>query len=205
MVSLDSKKSKVCMGRHVQPRACHMPRSYARLRSVQPAFQALTTVLLEAAKFNSGDEELTLVPLHFRHPRALSRKLPRRALTPSSLPTRLCLCSGVLEESGLVQRAAYLIGLVNRDRPTIRSQLLDTTFHFQQVLDVQWRVDHSVRTKYQDQIGEPTFLISIVTAGGEGVRFTSSAALSVLSCALSVAALPLVSFLRSLTATVLPC
>ena len=76
----------------------------------------------------------------------------------------------MLEESGLVQRAAYLIGIVNRDRPTIRSQLLNTSFHFQQVLDVQWRVDHSVRTKYQDQIGEPTFLISIITAGGEGVR-----------------------------------
>ena len=75
-----------------------------------------------------------------------------------------------------MQRAAYLIGIVNRDRPTIRSQLLNTSFHFQQVLDVQWRVDHSVRTKYQDQIGEPTFLISIITAGGEGVRASARAA-----------------------------
>lgn len=87
-----------------------------------------------------------------------------------------------------MQRAPYLIGLVNRDRPTIRSQLLGTTFHFQQVLDVQWRVDHSVRTKYQDQIGEPTFLISIVTAGGAGVRFTCSAVASASLCARSLAA-----------------
>ena len=99
---------------------------------------------------------------------------------PSPLPP--CICSGLLEESGLVQRAAYLVGLVNRDRPTIRSQLLSTTFHFQQVLDVQWRVDHSVRTKYQDQIGEPTFLISIITAGGEGVRSICSVLLCA-SCA----------------------
>lgn len=71
-----------------------------------------------------------------------------------------------------MRRAPYLVGLVNRDRPTIRSQLLETTFHFKQVLDVQWRIDHSVRTKYQDQIGEPTFLIDIITAGGKGVRVT---------------------------------
>lgn len=93
-----------------------------------------------------------------------------------------------------MQRAAYLIGLVNRDRPTIRSQLLSTTFHFQQVLDVQWRVDHSVRTKYQDQIGEPIFLISIITAGGTGVLVTSSPVQSVLGCALSLVLLLLVSF-----------
>lgn len=61
-----------------------------------------------------------------------------------------------------------MIGIVNRERDTIRELLLKTTFHFQKVLDVQWRVDHSVRTKYQDQIGEPSFLISIITAGGEG-------------------------------------
>ncbi len=93
-----------------------------------------------------------------------------------------------------MQRAAYLIGLVNRDRPTIRSQLLSTTFHFQQILDVQWRVDHSVRTKYQDQIGEPIFLISIITAGGTGVLVTSSPVQSVLGCALSLVLLLLVSF-----------
>jgi hypothetical protein len=102
----------------------------------KPAFQALATFLLEAAKFNSSDDELT----------------------------------SMLEEAGILSRASYLIGLVNRDRPTIRATLLNTTFHFQQVLDVQWRVDHSVRSKYQDQIGEPTFLISIITAGGDGVR-----------------------------------
>ena len=92
-----------------------------------------------------------------------------------------------------MQRAAYLIGLVNRDRPTIRSQLLSTTFHFQQVLDVQWRVDHSVRTKYQDQIGEPIFLISLITAGGAGVRITTFAVQPVLACALNLASLLLVS------------
>ena len=74
----------------------------------------------------------------------------------------------VLEEVGISRRAGYLIGIVNRERDTIRELLLKTTFHFQKVLDVQWRVDHSVRTKYQDQIGEPSFLISIITAGGEG-------------------------------------
>lgn len=106
----------------------------------KPAFQALATFLLEAAKFNSSDDELT----------------------------------STLEEAGILSRAPHLIGLVNRDRPAIRSTLLSTTFHFQQVLDVQWRVDHSVRSKYQDQIGEPTFLISVITAGGEGVRTQST-------------------------------
>ena len=72
MVTLDSKKSKVCLGRHVQPRICRVAHSHTRLRHVQPAFQALPTVLLEAAKFNSGDEELTSVPLRFVQRRTFS-------------------------------------------------------------------------------------------------------------------------------------
>lgn len=67
------------------PCACGAACSNNGLRSVQPAFQALTTVLLEAAKFNAGDEELKSVPLHFDHPRTLAGNMQHRTLTPSSL------------------------------------------------------------------------------------------------------------------------
>ena len=66
MVSLESKKSKVspAFTRSWLSRASASARSDTRFPSTQPAFQALTTVLLEAAKFNAGDEELTSVAQH---------------------------------------------------------------------------------------------------------------------------------------------
>ena len=75
MVSLESKKSKVspAFTRSWLSRASASAPSDTRFLSTQPAFQALTTVLLEAAKFNAGDEELTSVAQHL--PTAIRRVL----------------------------------------------------------------------------------------------------------------------------------
>ena len=88
MVGLESKKSKVRRGRHSQLRDSERARLHS-LRSAQPAFQALTTVLLEAAKFNASDEELTLVAEHFIHGKFCERHVQLRLLTPSPLSTQL--------------------------------------------------------------------------------------------------------------------
>jgi hypothetical protein len=87
------------------------------------------------------------------------------------------VCARRQEENGLPsKRAAFVAGVVNRERDSVRAHLMTKTFSASKILDVQWRVDHSVRTKYQDQIGEATFLISILTGapaaagGGEMVR-----------------------------------
>ena len=153
-VALDSSKSKVRgtpRRRRVVPSPPEPGVSAARIPGVDDVPPGGGEVQLAGDRVNVRRRALRLfshAPLTHHAPRTLRRS--------------------VLEEVGISRRAGYLIGIVNRERDTIRELLLKTTFHFQKVLDVQWRVDHSVRTKYQDQIGEPSFLISIITAGGEG-------------------------------------
>eukprot|EP01048_Picozoa_sp_COSAG05_P010158 COSAG05_NODE_880_length_6791_cov_5.464734_5_plen_192_part_00 len=102
----------------------------------KPALQGLTTLLLEAAKFDAGASEV----------------------------------SDALGEVGLPSsRSSAIVSVLNGHQDAIRANLMKITFSNPKILDVQWRVDHSVRTKYQDQIGEPTFLITIITSGsGDG-------------------------------------
>ena len=78
--------------------------------------------------------------------------------------------SDALEEVGVAaDRSSAIITVLNREQEAIRANLMSTTFSNPKILDVQWRVDHSVRTKYMDQMGKPTFLITIITSGnGDG-------------------------------------
>ena len=70
-----------------------------------------------------------------------------------------------LEEHGVESKRSKIVAnIANGAKSAIRANLLRTTFSHPKILDVQWRVDHSVRTKYEDQIGEPTFMISILSS-----------------------------------------
>uniref|UniRef100_A0A6B2LK83 COMM domain-containing protein 3 n=1 Tax=Arcella intermedia TaxID=1963864 RepID=A0A6B2LK83_9EUKA len=58
-------------------------------------------------------------------------------------------------------QSAHFISTFQLYLPTIRRQLASTSFHFPHIVDVEWRVDHTVKSDTLEKIGGPTFFVKL--------------------------------------------